>query len=71
MRAGPVICLVGMPGSGKSTVGPLLAERLGIGFVDLDELIATRAGMDVTRIFEIEGEEGFRRRESATPQDRL
>jgi shikimate kinase len=64
VRAGPVISLVGMPGSGKTTVGPLLAELLGIRFVDLDAVVVASAGCDVAQIFEDEGETGFRARET-------
>ncbi len=57
--------LVGMMGAGKSTVGPLVAERLGCGFVDLDEAVAAAAGRSVPEVFAAEGEAGFRRREAA------
>ena len=60
-----VIVLVGLPGAGKSTVGPLVAERLGYRFIDLDRAIAVRAGRSVESIFAEEGEEGFRARERA------
>ncbi len=56
--------LTGLSGSGKSTVGPLLAEALGWGFVDLDRRIEERAGMVVGAIFEKWGELAFRDRES-------
>ena len=55
--------LVGMMGSGKSTVGPRVAEALGTGFVDLDHLVSVSAGCDIAALFSDEGEEGFRRRE--------
>ena len=55
--------LVGMSGSGKSTVGPRVAGALGADFVDLDQVITLAAGCDIPRIFEHEGEEGFRERE--------
>ena len=58
------IVLVGLPGSGKSTVGPLLARRLGAVFVDLDRAIESRAGKSVARIFEEDGEAAFRALES-------
>ncbi|MBC7339172.1 MAG: bifunctional shikimate kinase/3-dehydroquinate synthase [Firmicutes bacterium] len=57
------IYLVGPTGVGKTTVGRLLASRLGIPFLDADELVAARAGMSVRAIFTREGEAGFRRRE--------
>jgi shikimate kinase len=57
------VYLVGLPGSGKSEVGRMLAERLGIPFVDLDEEIERETGVSVKDIFEREGEPGFRARE--------
>ena len=54
------VILIGYRGSGKSTVGPLLAERLGLAFVDTDELIEERAGKTITRIFESADEQVFR-----------
>lgn len=51
-------------GAGKSTVGKLLAERLGKQFIDCDREIENRSGASIPLIFEIEGEAGFRRRES-------
>jgi shikimate kinase len=50
--------------SGKTTVGKLLAKRLGWRFVDLDDLVTASAGRAVAEIFSAEGESGFRRRES-------
>lgn len=58
------IVLLGLPGAGKSTVGPLVAARLGSTFVDLDAVIVAEAGMSVGEIFDREGEAGFRARES-------
>jgi len=52
-------------GSGKTTVGRFLAERLGLEFLDLDQEIERRCGVEVRTIFDIEGEEGFRTREHA------
>lgn len=55
--------LVGFMASGKSTVGRLVASRLGWQFRDLDELIAAAAGQTIPQIFAAEGEGGFRARE--------
>ncbi len=57
------IFLVGPMGSGKSAVGRRLAGRLGLEFVDSDEEIEARTGVDISYIFEREGEAGFRQRE--------
>ena len=59
-----IIALIGFMGAGKSAVGRLLSARLGLSFVDLDEVISAMAGKDITEIFAAEGEEGFRERES-------
>ena len=56
--------LIGPRGSGKSTVGRLLAERLGWGFADADEVLETLAGCTIADIFRAEGEAGFREREA-------
>ena len=53
-----------MPGSGKSTIGKGLAKSLGRPFVDLDHEIESRCGVAIPVIFEIEGEQGFRKRET-------
>ena len=60
---GGMVCLAGPPGSGKSSAGPILAERLGVAFRDLDELIEAEAGRSIPEIFEAEGEAAFRRLE--------
>lgn len=57
------IILVGPMGSGKSAVGSWLAQRLKLQFADSDRYIEEQTGVDITLIFEIEGEEGFRARE--------
>jgi shikimate kinase len=57
--------LVGMMGAGKTTLGKALARRTGREFVDTDRLLVERTGVLVATIFEIEGEDGFRKRESA------
>ena len=63
------IILVGMPGSGKTTVGRLVAERLNRPFIDTDEEIVKRAGRPIPEIFARDGEDGFRRIESEVISD--
>lgn len=58
------IILIGMMGSGKSTVGRRLASALGRPFVDADTVLERRCGVPISTIFELEGEAGFRRREA-------
>jgi shikimate kinase len=61
----PVAVLIGPPGAGKSTVGSLLAERLGAGFRDTDADVAATAGQPVSDIFIDQGEQAFRDLERA------
>jgi shikimate kinase len=61
--------LVGMMGSGKTTMGRMLARHLGMEFVDSDEEIIKRTGVTVPHIFDVEGEAGFRQREAAAIRD--
>ncbi|MEI9967528.1 MAG: shikimate kinase [Terracidiphilus sp.] len=60
------IVLTGFMGSGKTTVGPIVAQRLGWSFVDVDDVIAAEAGCSIPEIFKREGEAEFRRRERET-----
>ena len=62
------IALIGMPSSGKTTLGKLLAKQLGRTFVDLDEEIVKTAGRSIPDIFAAEGEDGFRTKETAETQ---
>ena len=57
------IVLVGVPGAGKTTVGKLLANNLGIDFFDSDQVIESRAGKSVSDIFTQDGEPAFRKLE--------
>ena len=63
------IAVIGMPGSGKSTIGRLIAELTGKRFVDMDAEIETRADMTIPEIFEKYGEKHFRDLESETAAD--
>ncbi|MDR0931253.1 MAG: chorismate mutase [Clostridiales bacterium] len=58
------IVLIGMPGSGKTSAGRILAERLLLKFIDIDAKIAEREGRSVSEIFETDGEEAFRKIEA-------
>jgi len=68
LQSGNLI-LVGMMGSGKTTIGRTLARHLGKTFVDSDEEIQQRTGVAIAHIFDIEGEAGFRQREAAAIHD--
>jgi len=59
------IILVGLMGSGKTTIGRQLAKQLQRDFFDCDHEIENRTGANIPLIFELEGEEGFRKRETA------
>ena len=63
------IFLVGPMGAGKSAVGRHLARALHLTFVDSDDEVESRTGVDIAFIFEKEGEEGFRKREAAVIDD--
>jgi 3-dehydroquinate synthase len=70
-RESGIIILVGMMGAGKTTVGKLLAKQQGKTFVDSDEEIQRRTGVTIPHIFDVEGEAGFRTRESGVIQELL
>jgi len=63
MAVNPNIYLVGPMGAGKTTVGRRIAELKGMSFVDSDHEVEKRTGVDISFIFDMEGEDGFRKRE--------
>lgn len=63
--------LIGMMGSGKTTVGRLVAERTGMEFIDLDQMIVDRAGKSIAMLFEQEGESTFRQLETEALRETL
>ncbi len=65
------IILIGPMGSGKSTIGNIIAKRLHREFRDSDRIIEKRTGVEIARIFDIEGEQGFRDRETSALSDLL
>lgn len=70
------IFLIGPMGSGKTTIGKLIATAIGYEFVDSDRVIEERTGVSIPTIFDYEGEDGFRERESQvleelTQRDRI
>ena len=67
---GPIV-LIGVSGSGKSTIGALLAERLGVEFIDVDAVIEQRTGKSIAEIFAEDGEPAFRELEEATTAELL
>ena len=58
------IYLIGMMGAGKTSIGRIVAREVHCRFADTDRIIEETSGMTVSEIFEAEGEEGFRRRET-------
>jgi shikimate kinase len=68
---GPAAILVGPPGAGKSTVGPLLASLLGMDFAETDDLVAKTAGKPISDIFIEDGEDAFRALERAAAPEAI
>ncbi|GJF04175.1 shikimate kinase [Pseudonocardia sp. D17] len=67
----PSVVFVGPPGSGKSTVGKVVARRLGVAFTDADALIEERAGKSIADMFTEDGEDAFRALEREVVADAL
>jgi shikimate kinase len=65
----PLVFLIGYRGSGKTTVGRIIADRLGWGFLDADTVLEVRYGQTIREIFASEGETGFRNKETAVLAD--
>ncbi|NNC23840.1 shikimate kinase AroK [Salinisphaera sp. USBA-960] len=63
MAANPNIFLVGPMGAGKTTIGRRIAEMKGMQFADSDQEVEKKTGVDISFIFDMEGEQGFRKRE--------
>src|SRR5699024_4093561 len=63
MAANPNIYLVGPMGAGKTTIGRRIAELKGMQFVDSDHEVEKRTGVDISFVYDMEGEDGFRKRE--------
>ena len=63
------LVLIGMPGSGKSTVGKILAEKMGFSFVDLDAVIENMAKKSISQIFSEDGEPAFRDLEQKSAEE--
>ena len=61
-----ILALVGLRGAGKSTLGPLIAGRLGRPFVEMDDLITETSGLPLDQLFELHGEPYYRRLEQET-----
>lgn len=65
------VIMTGFMGAGKTTVGEALAKKKQIPFLDTDQLIEKKAGMTISRIFETQGEEAFRKMETSVLEDLL
>ena len=68
---GKHVIMTGFMGAGKTTVGKALAEKQKVPFLDTDQLIEEKAGMTISRIFETQGEEAFRKMETSVLEDLL
>jgi shikimate kinase len=65
------IMLIGLPGAGKTTVGRIVAQKLGAGYVDFDQVIVRKQGMPISQIFGLHGEQKFREMERQVAENAL
>src|ERR1041385_697208 len=65
------LMLVGLPGSGKTTVGRLVAQKLNTGFLDFDQVLVRKQGMPISQIFGLHGEQKFREMEKQVATNAL
>jgi shikimate kinase len=65
------LILVGLPGSGKTTVGRIVAEQLNVGLVDFDSVLIRKQGMPIAQIFGLHGEQKFREMENGVAENAL
>jgi shikimate kinase len=63
------IMIIGLPGAGKTTVGRLVATKLGAGYVDFDQVIVRKQGMPISQIFGLHGEQKFREMERQVAEE--
>ena len=66
MKSKKNLVLLGMMGSGKSTIGLLVSKKLNVSFIDIDKLIEKESNMKITEIFDQKGEAFFRKLEEST-----
>ena len=71
MKSKKNLVLVGMMGSGKSTIGSLISQRLNLNFIDIDNVLENEAKMKISEIFETKGEKYFRKIEEKTTLKKL
>ena len=71
MKSKKNLVFLGMMGSGKSSIGSLIAKKLKLNFIDIDNVIENELGLSITKIFETKGENYFRKFEEKTTLKKL
>ena len=71
MKSKKNLVFLGMMGSGKSSIGSLIAKKLQLNFIDIDSVIENQLGLSIKKIFEIKGENYFRKFEEKTTLNKL